>query len=258
MKNKFLVSILIVFLFFVFIALILTPLQKKPPVPVKRLPVYRGSIAIVIDDWGYHLDNLAIARGIKQPLTCAVLPNLKNSALVSGILKDLGFEIILHLPMQPKEKYGLEKDTITLNMDAKRVRDIVNKDLASVAFAKGVSNHMGSAITENEKMSSIVMGEVKKHKLYFLDSFVTAKSVCQRVAKKINLKIAKRDVFLDNENNPAYIRAQLIKLKKISSKKGIAVGIGHDRKATLEVLKEMLPEMAEEGYKFVFVSEIVN
>ncbi len=256
MKNRFLIFILIFLLFFVFIALILMPIHKKAE--VKRAPIYKGRIAIVIDDWGYRLDNLPIIRGIKQPLTCAVLPNLRNSALVAQNLNNLGFEIILHLPMEPKEKYRLEKNTITLGMNADQIRNIIDTDLASVIFAKGVSNHMGSAITVNERLTFIVMNEVKKHRLYFLDSYVSIKSVCQKIAKKMELKFAKRDVFLDNQNDPEYIKGQLIKLKNLSKKNKAAIGIGHDRKTTLMVLKEMLPQLEEQGYKFVFVSEIVK
>jgi polysaccharide deacetylase 2 family uncharacterized protein YibQ len=39
---------------------------------------------------------------------------------------------------------------------------------------------------------------------------------------------------------------------------GQAIGIGHDRKITLEVLKEVMPSIEKEGYKFVFVSELIR
>ena len=160
--------------------------------------------------------------------------------------------------MEPKEKYGVEKNTITLAMDAEQIRKIIDEDLDSVIFAKGVSNHMGSAVTENEKVTSMVLAEVGKHKLYFFDSFVTFKSVCQKVAKKIKLRFARRDIFIDNQNAPGYIKGQLIKLKNLSAKKGIAIGIGHDRTATLMVLKEMLPQLEKQGYKFVFISDVAR
>jgi uncharacterized protein len=256
MKNKSFGIIAVVFVLLVFVAIILTPVYKK--LPKAKLPVTYGRIAIVIDDWGYHLNNFAIVQGIKQPLTCAILPNLRNSGIVAKELNRLGFEIILHLPMEPRERYRLENNTITANMNAQEIHSIFEKDLVSVIFAKGVSNHMGSRITEDNRVSSMVMAEAKKHKLYFLDSFVTAKSVCRTIARKIKIKFAKRDVFLDNQDDPEYIRGQLEKLKNLSRKQGTAIGIGHDRKNTLMVLKEMLPQLENEGYKFVFVSEIAR
>ncbi|MDD5692279.1 MAG: divergent polysaccharide deacetylase family protein [Candidatus Omnitrophica bacterium] len=221
-------------------------------------PIIKGRIAIVIDDWGYHLDNLAIAGGIKQRLTCAVLPGLRNSREAAQYLHKSGHEVILHLPMEPKGKLRLEKDTIAVNMAQQEVRRILDKDLGEIVFAKGVSNHMGSRLTEDIKQCEIILLEVKKRKLYFLDSFVTAKSVCGRLAKKIGVKFAKRDVFLDNRNEAEYIKAQVRSLKNLAQVRGIAVGIGHDRKNTLLVLKEMLPQLVKEGYQFVFVSEIAR
>ncbi|MDO9573149.1 MAG: divergent polysaccharide deacetylase family protein [Candidatus Omnitrophota bacterium] len=256
MKNKFIVSIAIILCLIIFIAIILAPLYKK--VPPKIIPISKGKIAIVIDDWGYNQNNLGILCQIKQPLTCAVLPNLRNTPSVVQKLHKFGKEIILHLPMEPKESRKVEKNTISVNMNKEEIRKIINKDLANLVFAKGVSNHMGSRVTQDIKSSTMVMQEVKKHNLYFLDSFVTSASVCASLAKKIGLRFAKRDVFLDNQNNPEYIKNQVNELKKIAYHQGIAIGIGHDRKNTLLVLKEMLPELAREGYKFVFVSEVAK
>jgi len=195
---------------------------------------------------------------IKQPLTCAVLPGLKNSDLVMRKLNGLGFEIILHLPMQPKQKYNLEKDTITVNMDGRQISDILDRDLASISLAKGISNHMGSRITEDSRSSAIILAEIKRRNLYFFDSFVTNKSACPLLAKKIRVRFAKRDVFLDNHNDFKYIQEQLEKLKRLAAKRGLAIGIGHDRKNTLLVLKQMLPQMEKEGYEFVFLSQVAR
>ena len=245
-----------------FIALVLVPINKKPIVkktaPVKKTLLTRGRIAIVIDDWGYSLNNIPIVKQIKQPLTCAILPGLKNSNLVMQQLNGLGFEIILHLPMEPKEKYNLEKNTIILGMDAEAIEKIFQKDLESITFAKGISNHMGSRITEDLKASTLVMEEAKKRRLYFFDSFVTNRSVCPGLAKKIKISFAKRDVFLDNQNDLKYIKGQLIKLKDLSKRQGFAIGIGHDRKNTLLLLSQMLPQLEKEGYKFVFLSQVVQ
>jgi len=183
---------------------------------------------------------------------------LKNSGLISQKLNNLGFEIILHLPMEPKEKYHLERNTIMTDMDAEKIRSILIQDLSTIKFAKGVSNHMGSRITESSKDSAIVISEVKKRKLYFLDSFVTARSACASLAKKIKIRFAKRDIFLDNLDDPSYIKGQIIKLRNLAKKNGQAIGIGHDRRNTLVVLKEVLPQLVKSGYKLVFVSEIAK
>ena len=255
MKRKLIIIIFLILALLTFIAVILTSVSRKAA--PKAAPI-KGKIAIVIDDWGYHLNNLKIAATIKQPLTCAILPNLKNSRMVAQNLNKIGFEIILHLPMEPKGKYQLEKNTITISMDAGQIHSILEQDLTSILFAKGISNHMGSRITEDSRVSALIMSEAKKRKLYFLDSFVTPKSVCASLAEKIKIRFAKRDIFLDNRDDPDYIKGQIIKLMDLAKKNGQAVGIGHDRRNTLLVLKEVIPQLIKAGYKLVFVSEIAR
>jgi polysaccharide deacetylase 2 family uncharacterized protein YibQ len=229
---------------------------KKPPKPVEV--IVKAKIAIVLDDWGYNLNNVPIIEQLKYPITVSVLPSLSYSRLVSEELGRRGFEVILHLPMEPREKYKLEKNTVTTAMSEATIANILSRDLDSIVNAKGVSNHMGSRATENPRTMGVILKEIEKRNLYFLDSFVSARSVCADVAGKEHVKFAKRDVFLDNQQEPGYIRSQIKKLKTKAKVFGQAIGIGHDHKVTLEVLREAMPELEKEGYKFVFVSELAH
>jgi len=251
-KKIFFISLAV--LIFIILLLVFLPHPK----PKKVIRPFKGKIAIVIDDWGYSLNNLTLAKQIRFPVTCAVLPNLKNSRLVASSLRALGFEVILHLPMEPKEQYKLEKNTISVSLNPQDIRRIISEDLQSLVFVKGVSNHMGSRVTESKSTCEIVFKELSRRNLYFLDSFVTSGSVAFSLARKMGLKCARRDVFLDNRSDPGYIRSQVRQLKRLAASRGVAVGIGHDRKATLKVLSEMMPQLDKEGYKFVFVSEVVK
>jgi len=248
-----LISIIIINI--VFLALSRPQRKKEALLPP---PALKGRIAIVLDDWGYNTKNLEAAKQIKRPITASVLPNLKYSKALARQLHESGFEIILHLPMQPKEKWGLEKDTISVSMNEAAIKKIVGRDLDELTFADGVSNHMGSMATEDRKTMEGVLKVLKSRRVFFLDSYVTPYSVCWALARKMGVPFAKRDVFLDNNNDPDYIRQQLKVLKYKARKNGFAVGIGHDRKATLAVLREAMPRLEKEGYKFVFVSELAR
>ncbi|MDD5431791.1 MAG: divergent polysaccharide deacetylase family protein [Candidatus Omnitrophica bacterium] len=257
-KYKITIVVLIGIIFMLGISLLTSrqkPKEIAKPKEVKPV-VFKGKIAIVIDDWGYNLNNAHILKEFKYPITGAVLPNLAFTKQIAEELNSCGFEVILHLPMQPHEKVRLEKNTIMVNSSKEKILDVLDKDLASIGYAKGVSNHMGSLATEDAKTTEIVMSDLKKRHLYFLDSYVTGKSVCPAMAKKIGLSFAKRDIFLDNIEEAEYIKKQLYKLKIKAMAQGKAIGIGHDRKVTLEVLKASMPEMAKEGFKFVFVSDL--
>ncbi|MDD2928124.1 MAG: divergent polysaccharide deacetylase family protein [Candidatus Omnitrophica bacterium] len=251
-------KLLIVILVLVILAAVVFIYTGRPrPLEKPRLAI-KGKIAIVLDDWGYNLNNLEILEDIRYPLTVAVLPNLKYSGRISEELHNRGFEIILHLPMEPEEKYSLEKNTIKVSLEKDRILHILDKDLASIAYARGISNHMGSKATSDPRIMEIIFKELKRRKLYFLDSYVTSRSICLRLARKLNLTFFKRDIFLDNKGDKEYIKQQIYELKVKSRLRGFAIGIGHDRRATLEVLREVMPLMAREGYKFVFLSEMAQ
>jgi polysaccharide deacetylase 2 family uncharacterized protein YibQ len=260
---KITIAILLALVLVMGLVILLRQLPRKTgPRPIARTTgptkATAGKIAIVIDDVGYSLGNFGIIEAIKSPITFSVLPGLDFSDVASRKLNSLGFQVILHLPMEPKEKTGLEENTVLASMDEERIRSIIDKDLLTVNQVRGVSNHMGSKVTENEPAMSLVLNEIKNKHLFFLDSFVTADSVAAKLAENKKIKFAKRDVFLDNSADLFYIRQQLQRLKRKARENGQAVGIGHDRKTTLEVLKEEIPKMEKEGFKFVFVSELVR
>lgn len=253
--NKYWLALVAFLVIVVVIALLPA---KKPKKEIKPIRVIKGEIAIVLDDWGYNLNNISLLNEIKQPLTLAILPNLSFSKKIARYSHQRGFEIILHLPMEPNEKYNLEKNTILTSMDKKQIDAVLLEDLSGIVYAKGVSNHMGSKATSDVKTMEIVFKKLKRRGLYFLDSYVITQSICQELASKIGLRYVKRDVFLDNSNDPKYIREQINKLTAKARLKGYAIGIGHDRRNTLQVLKEVLPKLEKDGYKFVFVSELAR
>lgn len=260
MRKEKKYKIIIAGLLFIIVLQGIFIIMRRPKIVPKIAVAFKGRIAIVIDDWGYNLNNLYILDQIKYPITCSILPNLNYSREAAEELHARKCEIILHLPMEPlpHEKYRLEKNTIMADFNEATTKNIIDRDLANIVYAKGVSNHMGSLATQTLKVMEIIFKELKRRHLYFLDSVVSAKSVCSDLAKRTGLGFAKRDVFLDNREDPEYIRRQIYKLKVKAKVRGQAIGIGHDREVTLGVLKEVMPQLEKEGFKFVFVSELVR
>ena len=229
--------------------------EKIAPPAVKARP----SICLVLDDFGYTARNFDALREVGAPVTLAVLPNLPYSGKACAFARANGMDVILHLPMEPEnEEASLEKDTVLCGMDDGTVRGILERDLDSVASASGASNHMGSRATRDRRLMRIVMDELKERDMYFLDSMTTQNSVCQQMAREAGLPYARRDVFIDNTLDAGHIRGQMEKLEKIALAHGRALGIGHDRPQTIEVLRETVPEMEKRGIRFVTLSEYVK
>ena len=233
--------------------------KKAALAPVALKPSRGAKVAIVIDDFGYNTNNLAVFYDIREPLTFSVLPNLPHSRDVADSAKSHGYEVILHLPLESHRKdVKEESETIKPGENRKEVIARLEKDISSVPGLSGVSNHMGSKATEDMELMSEIFAYLKKRDLYFLDSLTSDKSVCREAAEKTGLRFAKRDTFLDNNDKVDYIETQLAGLKKLAFKRGRAIAICHDRKNTAAALAKAMPQMAKDGIEFVYLSEMVN
>lgn len=223
-------------------------------------------VALVIDDWGYNLKNLKLLAEIKRPLTLAVLPHCRFSEKIAREGKRLGCQIILHLPLaSANQMVKTEPFTISARMRRAKVEEAVARALASVPEIVGVSNHMGSAATEDPGLMRLVLAPVKeKDELFFLDSLTTPRSVCREICRQLELPFLCRDVFLDvelgsgGEDDSRQIAGRLRQLVETAKRRGRAVGIGHDRRLTLTVIRDNIPELEAEGVQFVHLAELLD
>ncbi len=230
---------------------------EKPIVPVKK-PLPR--VAIVIDDMGRDLRKIDAIVEIDAPVTVSVLPRLRHSREVAREAYSKGRDVLLHIPMEPKDavRNNPGKGALLTSMDEKTIRRLLEEDLGEVPNAVGVNNHMGSKFTENRALMRDVLAIIKEKNLFFLDSRTTAGTVGIVMAREMGVRNAARNVFLDNTRERAYIKGQLRRVVSIAKKNGMAIAIGHPYNETLEVLKEELPRLRAEGVEVVRLSELVR
>jgi polysaccharide deacetylase 2 family uncharacterized protein YibQ len=226
------------------------------PVTVGK-PARAVKIAIVIDDFGYTMNNLPAFFDINESITFSILPNLRHSSDVAAAAREHGDEVILHMPMESHRKDAKEEEGTLKPGDSKKVVDErLAKAIETVPGLKGLSNHQGSRATEDKELMTEVLTYLKKHNLFFFDSLTSDKSVCHEVAETIGIPFAKRDIFLDNSNKVGSIEIELADLEKLALKRGRAIAICHDRKNTAIALAEMMPQMVKDGVEFVYLSEM--
>lgn len=234
---------------------------RKPKVVPHKPPVeIVAKIAIIIDDWGYSEPNINFLKETKIPFDISVLPFLPYSKAAAEEAHLNNKEVMLHLPLEPhpNSQIRLENTVILVNMKQQEIIKILNDALKSVPYARGINNHMGSLATEDKDVMAVIFKEIKKKKLFFVDSLVTVNSICLELAEEMQVKFGQRAVFLDNKADTQYISNQFSKLVKVAKNQGYAIGIGHDHALTLKLIKELAPEIEKQGIKFVFVSELVR
>jgi polysaccharide deacetylase 2 family uncharacterized protein YibQ len=237
--------------------------KAKAVIKEEQPVVLPPRVAIIIDDLGYSLRAARPIFAIKYPLTLSILPGLRYSIPLTKKFSRAPFEATLHLPLEPEEQgEPLERGTIMVTMSEAQVRALMEKHLKGLLpYIKGVNGHMGSKATADKKLMRIVLEEVKKRGLYFVDSYTTDKSVVTKVAESLGVRTASRQVFLDSgpeRNDADYIRGQMRELADLARKEGKAIGIGHPRPLTLRILQQMMPELAGAGIQFVTVSKVVQ
>jgi polysaccharide deacetylase 2 family uncharacterized protein YibQ len=235
----------------------ITFLYAKPPVAKVGL---QPKIAIVIDDLG---GEGSISQELLQenlPVTFSILPFSPNGRVLALEAHRKGREVILHLPMEPhgypKIKPG--NGALLYKMSEEELFRQLSKDIEAIPYIHGVSNHMGSQLMEDPEKIRIILSEVKRRGLFFLDSRTTPQTVGLQTARSLGLKAAERNVFLDNSTNGKDVKQQLEQLIQISLSTGKAIGIGHPHPSTIQSLKEMIPKIKEKGIEIVSLSDIMQ
>jgi polysaccharide deacetylase 2 family uncharacterized protein YibQ len=231
-----------------------------PPVkPPKFLGT--GTVAILIDDMGTSVREVQELTSIGVPLTFSVIPGLKEAREVAATANRKGYEVMLHIPMEPQDypRRRLEGNGLLLAYDDDEIEKRMAGYLQVVPNAVGANNHMGSRYTEDRDRMRRVLGILKENGMFFVDSMTTPKSVGLAVSREIGVRATARTApFLDNSQDVAAIKAQLETLAKLAVKRGSAIGICHPHQATIKALKEELPVLKSRGIRFVYVSRFVK
>jgi len=222
----------------------------------------RPKICIILDDGGEAAPDVAEEfwkLGSKWPLALAVLPYAPYSREQAETAKNLGFVVMLHLPMEPIGTENPGAGAIFSELSDAEIRERVQEALAAVPQAIGVNNHMGSKATSDSRVMKLVLSEVKRNNLFFLDSVTIASSVGYQEALRMGVPTAKRHVFLDNVASVEAVLKQLEELVRVARNKGTAIGIGHiNRIATAQALAIFLPRLEELGIDLVPLTEIIK
>lgn len=219
----------------------------------------RPRLAIVIDDWGYDWQAADSFFALDVPLTVAVIPFLPHSRQQALEARRRGFEVLVHLPMQPQDpRLDPGPNAITTDLPDDEIRRRVELAIEAVPGAVGVSNHMGSRATADRRVMVQVLAAVARRGLFFLDSHTTPDSVVGAVAREFGMPWAQNDLFLDGERDVLAVRRRLELGARRALSSGHAIVIGHVRPATAAAVASILPELQRRGIEVVPVSDLLQ
>ena len=228
--------------------------------PEISTPVYKGTIGLIIDDFGYRNDNISDGfLNLNAKLTYAVIPGHEHSKSFSEKAVDKNFEVIIHMPLENIfSTKGEEEFVLMTSMVSDTIQKRVHKAFNQIPVAIGMNNHQGSKGSADEHIMENIGKVIKDKSLFFVDSRTTVNTIAESTMEKMGIPTARRNVFLDNEADVSKITAQMILLSQVAEKKGFAIGIGHVKPITLEVLQKQIPVLEKKGFKFDFVSNLLH
>lgn len=234
-----------------------TPRSKEKLLPVTSAPLRK--VAIIVDDIGGNLNAVKELLEINADLTFALLPFQAHTREAAEMFHKANKETLLHLPMEPvsypREKPG--EGALFTDMNDEELVLQLKKNIADVPYISGVNNHMGSKFMTDEKKLILIFNELKKKKLFFVDSRTSNDTQAYAAAKKTGLQIAERKIFIDNNRDYNKVYANLIKITKDNDVSPRII-IGHPYPETIRALKEATKVLQEKGVSIVPVSKIVN
>ncbi len=231
--------------------------QAKPQVntcPYDIPQAEKGStLVFIIDDAGHSLENLKKYTALPFPITIAVLPRVAETEACARHIVAAKKELILHQPMQAENlSVNPGPGAITQNMNLGEIKATVKANLAQLGSGvKGLNNHEGSLITEDEVRIGAVLDAAREYGVYFIDSRTTAQTKAKEAADIRGMTIRHRDIFIDNIIDKNEMLKQIYHGLALANKNGTAIMIGHVDKSVHvlpDLLMDMYPYLTEKGY----------
>ena len=219
-----------------------------------------GVIVLVIDDFGYRNDNISDGfLNLSIPITCAIIPGHIASKKFAEKAVSYGKEVIIHMPME-SENYSPGEDEYKLltSMTSELLETKLIQAFESLPEAIGMNNHQGSKATSDSKTMTVLASVLKDRGKYFIDSRTSSLTIGEKTMISFGVPTARRNIFLDNNNDLDKIEEQMNKLANSAKKNGVAVGLGHARKNTLSVIEKVVPDLLDKGFVFQFASQVVK
>lgn len=214
--------------------------------------IKQARLAIIIDDMA-NISQVKALQALNLKVNPSFFPSDKNHIDTPKLALKFDFYMV-HLPLAAINYAKPELDTLNPNDTQERIFKKIKQIKKDFKDLKFINNHTGSLFTSNEEAMKKLYKAFEKEGLIFVDSKTIASSKAPKIAKALGQIYIQRDVFLDNQDDVAYIKKQLMDAVKLAKKKGFAIAIGHPRKNTFKALEQSKDLL--ESVELVYLSEI--
>ncbi len=228
---------------------------RAVPPPANAKPPY---VAILIDDAGLDRKGTQRAIALPGPVTLSFMSYASELSEQSAAARAAGHEVMLHLPMEPLDvkRNNPGPNALYVNLDPAEVQKRLAWHLDRFSDYVGVNNHMGSRFTADAVRMGLVLDEIGRRQVFWLDSLSGPNSAGPALARKRGLDAVERDLFLDDDRSPG-IAHEIAAMERIARSRGDVIAIGHPHGATLSALEKWAATAPERGFTLVPVSTVL-
>lgn len=221
-------------------------------------PAGHPLIAIVIDDLGVAPGRVDAALALPAPVTMAVLPYARDAEAIARAARLRGHEVLVHLPMEADNGQDPGPQALLGSLPPEEFAARLAWNLSRFEGYVGINNHMGSRLTRNADAMAMLLTDLQRRGLLFLDSRTGGHTVAASTGRALGVTTLERDVFLDNVVAAENIRAQLRKAEETARRNGYAIAIGHPHALTLAVLAEWAAGLEARGFVLAPLSAVTR
>lgn len=236
------------------------PRDPLPAVPAPPAAVSAPRVAVIVDDLGGRRDVFDPLRDLRRPLTVAILPGLPLSGWTAREAAQAGMEVILDLPMEPYRYPEVDPGpgALLMAMGPQELQAQIGAHLASVPGAVGVTNHMGSRMTEDRARMRTVLEVLAGRRLFLVDGLASNLSVAYDEAKALGLRAGRRQIVVDHAAGEAGDRVRWDEVAGWAERRGEVIVIVHGHPLTARLLREYVPRWEARGIRLVPVSQLAR
>ncbi|MGI9285350.1 MAG: divergent polysaccharide deacetylase family protein [Pseudomonadales bacterium] len=218
-------------------------LGVAPPLASNAVAQELPIVVIIMDDLGNNHAVGMRALDLQGNLTYGILPNTPSAEVLARHAYASDKEVIVHAPMSSVHRLNPGPGALSDQLGHSEFLTTVRGNIRAIPHARGLNNHMGSALTPVPEFMGLLMAVVAENDLYFIDSRTTAATVAASVAEHFQIKHLSRDVFIDHDPSMTAIDAAFQQLLALARRNGIAVGTAHPYPTTLQYLESVLPNL---------------
>ena len=229
-------------------------------VPVHAEPVKK--MVIIIDDLGNGMKGTDEMLNMPTTLNVAIMPFLPTTKRDAELAHQKGIDVLVHMPMEPRKgkRDWLGPGAITTDLSDEEIRKRVNAAIDEVPYAVAMNNHMGSKVTSDRRIMSIVLDVCKERGLFFVDSKTDEHSVVAELAAEKGMPPVENDIFLDDQYSISHISRQMRLAEEKLKQQDICVTIGHvgvPGLMTAGIIRDAIPRLTGK-VELISISDMVK